>query len=56
MLHQELKLKDLTGIRVVCGDLEPSMVQAVRERMVAEGWEANASVVDAQVCLTSVRA
>jgi tRNA1(Val) A37 N6-methylase TrmN6 len=38
------------GVRVVCGDLEERMIQFVSERIKANAWNAEAKIVDAQVC------
>ncbi|KAJ6622962.1 S-adenosyl-L-methionine-dependent methyltransferase [Mycena sp. CBHHK59/15] len=36
------------SVKVVCGDLEEQMVKSVAERIKANGWNAEAKVVDAQ--------
>ncbi|KAL8286311.1 hypothetical protein RQP46_004799 [Phenoliferia psychrophenolica] len=45
-LFEALPSKD--GVKVVCGDLEPNMLDAVQARMEREGWSAETKIVDAQ--------
>ena len=45
------------GIKIVCGDLQPNMVETVSERIKANGWGSvvvEAKVVDAQVGLLTM--
>jgi ubiquinone/menaquinone biosynthesis C-methylase UbiE len=38
-----------SDVRVVCGDLEDYMVKSAAERIKVNGWNAEATIVDAQV-------
>jgi ubiquinone/menaquinone biosynthesis C-methylase UbiE len=42
-----------TDVRVVCGDFEKYMANSSTERIKKNRWNAEATVADAQVCLTS---
>ncbi|KAJ3020636.1 hypothetical protein HKX48_000482 [Thoreauomyces humboldtii] len=41
-------LQDRENVTVVCGDLEAHWLEGIKKRMGAEGWSAEAKVVDAQ--------
>jgi SAM-dependent methyltransferase len=37
------------GVKVVCGDVKPKMVEWAAERFLANKWNAEAKIIDAQV-------
>jgi ubiquinone/menaquinone biosynthesis C-methylase UbiE len=48
--HLFSALGETTDVRVVCADLEESMINSAAERIKKNGWNAEAILADAQVC------